>query len=187
MTKEVGSFAHFKMTTNNLYHLIWQVALQTIKLLMLKSAVTTSKTLCIREDALNEIQPHDIIHIITEEIVLERECEPFLIGENYYKAISIVLPNNDDDLGEKQTFTLGTLNVRQLRKVAGSLGVRNSSRMLKDTNIITIGQLSKIGGVVNDATASLQPEGGAGLKQNVRYFQENVHVPTPNVITQSFD
>jgi hypothetical protein len=67
-------------------------------------------------DALNEIQPKNIINIITEEIVLERECEPFLIGEKYNKAISIELPNNDDDLGEKQTFCLGNLNVRQLHE-----------------------------------------------------------------------
>jgi hypothetical protein len=114
-------------------------------------------------DALNEIiQPNDIIHIIMEEIVLERECELFLIGEKYYKAISIVLPSSDDGFGEIETFSFGNLNVRQLRKAAGSLGVRNSSRMLKDR--ITIGQLSKIGGVVNGATASLQPEVGAGCQ-----------------------
>jgi hypothetical protein len=81
---------------------------------------------------------------------------------------------------------LGNLNVRQLRELSGSLGVRNSSRMMKDAILITIGQLSKIGGVVNDATSSLQPEGGVGFKTKGAVIPKNVHVTTPNVITQSF-
>jgi hypothetical protein len=120
-------------------------------------------------DARNKIQPKNITNIMTEEIVLERECEPYITGEKYNKAVSIVLQKNDDDLGEKETFYFGNLNVRQLRKVAGSLGVRNASRIIKDTILTTIGQLSKIGGSVYDATASLQPEKTVILKNNVQF------------------
>jgi hypothetical protein len=59
---------------------------------------------------------------------------------------------------KKETFYFGNYNVRQLRKVAGSLGVRNASRMLKDTILITIGQLKQIGERLYDTTASSQPE-----------------------------
>jgi hypothetical protein len=69
-----------------------------------------------------------------------------------------VLPKNNDDLGEKETYYLGNLNIRQLRKLAGSLGVRYASRMIKDTILITLGQLSIIGDRLYDATADLHPE-----------------------------
>ena len=101
-------------------------------------------------DALNALEPKDIIQLISEEIVLERDCEPFTMGKKYYKAVSIEIPHSGDGAGEKQTFDFANLNIRQLRKVAASLGVRNSSRMVKDTILITMGQLSKIGVVVND-------------------------------------
>jgi hypothetical protein len=113
-------------------------------------------------DALNALEPKDIILIITEEIVLERECEPLSMGEKYYKAISIVIPTSYDGFREKETFSFGNLKIRHLRKVAGSLGVRTASRMVKYTILITIGKLSKIRVEVNDATNSVSPEGGAG-------------------------
>ena len=89
-------------------------------------------------DALNALEPKDIIQLISEEIVLERDCEPFTMGKQYYKAVSIEIPHSGDGAGEKQTFDFANLNIRQLRKVAASLGVRNSSRMVKDTILIKI-------------------------------------------------
>jgi hypothetical protein len=52
--------------------------------------------------------------------------------------------------------------------------------MIKDTILITIGQLSKIRERVYDATASLQPEKAVIIKNNVQLL-------TTNVITQSFE
>ena len=100
-------------------------------------------------DALNGLDPKDIVHIVSEEIVLDCDHESFKQGNKYFKAVSIKLPRSGDGQGEeKEVHNFSALNLRQLRKLAGALGVRNSSRMTKPVVLITMGELSKIGAVV---------------------------------------
>ena len=100
-------------------------------------------------DALNALEPKDIVHIISEEIALDCGHEAFKEGNKYFKAVSIELPLSGDGQGEeKEVHNFSALNLRQLQKLAGALGMRNSSRMTKPVVLITMGELSKIGAVV---------------------------------------